>query len=447
MNFSELGLPEALLRAITKLGHEQPTEVQGLAIPLILEQHDLLAAAQTGTGKTGAFALPILARLRSCGPKGCAPRALIMTPTRELANQVAASFRDYGQFVSLRTETVYGGVGMLPQIKALRRGIDVLVATPGRLLDHVTQRTVDLSRVEVLVLDEADRMLDMGFLPPIKRITSLLPTTRQSLLFSATFSPEIRKLASGLLNSPREVDVAPSTVTADTVTQRVMHVGRDQKRELLLHLLTEGDGNGALGRTLIFARTRFGAERLAEQLDRDGVAATAIHGNKSQSQRLRALEQFRRGKVRALVATDVAARGIDVTGISHVVNFELPKAAEDYVHRIGRTGRAGASGIALSLVSGDERGQLKDIERLLGRRLETSSIEGLTIAAPAQQDSRPRPATNRRPGKNGTNGKQGGHGGFGRDWQPAGARERSHDAPHAKRQGKGPKRFANQKPR
>jgi ATP-dependent RNA helicase RhlE len=441
MNFSELGLPEALLRAITKLGHEQPTEVQGLAIPMVLEQHDLLAAAQTGTGKTGAFALPILARLSSCGPKGCAPRALIMTPTRELANQVAGSFRDYGQFVSVRTETVFGGVGMLPQIKALRRGIDVLVATPGRLLDHVTRRTVDLSRVEVLVLDEADRMLDMGFLPPIRRISELLPKTRQSLLFSATFSPEIRKLAAGLLTAPREIDVAPRTVTADTVTQRVLHVTRERKRDLLLHLLTEGDGHGALGRTLVFARTRFGAERLAEQLERDGVSATAIHGNKSQSQRLRALEQFRRGKVRALVATDVASRGIDVTGISHVVNFELPKAAEDYVHRIGRTGRAGASGIALSLISSDERGLLKDIERMLGRRLETTTIEGFTTA-PAAQDARPHPAAAHRRHNNG----HGGHGGFGRD-RPAAGGARTHDAPHANRQGKGAKRFANQKPR
>ncbi|MCC6201771.1 MAG: DEAD/DEAH box helicase [Gammaproteobacteria bacterium] len=443
MNFSELGLPEVLLRAITKLGHEQPTEVQGLAIPLILEQHDLLAAAQTGTGKTGAFALPILARMRSCGPKGCAPRALIMTPTRELATQVAGSFRDYGQFASVRTETVFGGVAMVPQIKALRRGIDVLVATPGRLLDHVTQRTVDLSRVEILVLDEADRMLDMGFLPPIRRITELLPKTRQSLLFSATFSPEVRKLAAGLLSSPREVDVAPRTVTADTVAQRVLHVTRERKRDLLLHLLTEGDGNGALGRTLVFARTRFGAERLAEQLDRDGVAATAIHGNKSQSQRLRALEHFRRGKVRALVATDVAARGIDVSGISHVVNFELPKAAEDYVHRIGRTGRAGASGIAVSLVSGDERGQLKDIERLLGRRLETTEIEGFTTAAPSQQDSRPRPAHRRHNGP----GNRNGHGGYGRDRQQPGSRERFHDAPRAQHPGKAAKRVVNQKPR
>jgi ATP-dependent RNA helicase RhlE len=398
MTFTELGLPEPLLRAITNLGHEHPTEIQQLAIPLVAAEHDLLAAAQTGTGKTGAFALPILARLQACGPRGCAPRALIMTPTRELAAQVAASLRDYGRFLSLRTETVFGGVGMLPQIKALRRGADILVATPGRLIDHVTQRTVDLSRIEILVLDEADRMLDMGFLPPIRRITALLPATRQSLLFSATFSPEIRKLAAGLLRNPREVNAAPRTVTATTVAQTVLHVAKDRKRDLLVHLLRQGDAGGAtLGQTLIFARTRFGAERLAEQLDRDGIAATAIHGNKSQGQRMRALEQFRRGKVRALVATDVASRGIDVDGISHVINFELPMSAEDYVHRIGRTGRAGANGIAISLISSDERGLLKDIERLLNRRLEVAVIEGLTSNEPSHHDSKPHaPAARRR---------------------------------------------------
>jgi ATP-dependent RNA helicase RhlE len=338
----------------------------------VLAGGDLLAAAQTGTGKTAAFAMPTLARLNARGPHGAPPRALVLTPTRELAAQVAASFRDYGRHLSLQTEAVYGGVGMFPQTKALRRGVDVLVATPGRLIDHVEQRSARLSNIEVLVLDEADRMLDMGFLPAIRRIIGLLPASRQNLLFSATFSAEVRKFAATLLRNPVQVDVAPRNSAATTVTQRAFHVDKDNKRPLLVHLLRQGDW----GQTLVFARTKHGAERLSDQLEREGILATAIHGDKSQGQRIRALDQFKQGRVRVLVATDVAARGIDVDGLTHVVNFDMPNSPEDYVHRIGRTGRAGASGEAISLVSGEERDQLKDIERLLGRTLSATSVEG-----------------------------------------------------------------------
>jgi ATP-dependent RNA helicase RhlE len=372
MSFSELGLSEAILRAVADLGHETPTPIQQKAIPIVLAGGDLLAAAQTGTGKTAAFAMPTLARLNARGPHGAPPRALVLTPTRELAAQVAASFRDYGRHLSLQTEAVYGGVGMFPQTKALRRGVDVLVATPGRLIDHVEQRSARLSNIEVLVLDEADRMLDMGFLPAIRRIIGLLPASRQNLLFSATFSAEVRKFAATLLRNPVQVDVAPRNSAATTVTQRAFHVDKDNKRPLLVHLLRQGDW----GQTLVFARTKHGAERLSDQLEREGILATAIHGDKSQGQRIRALDQFKQGRVRVLVATDVAARGIDVDGLTHVVNFDMPNSPEDYVHRIGRTGRAGASGEAISLVSGEERDQLKDIERLLGRTLSATSVEG-----------------------------------------------------------------------
>ena len=372
MSFSELGLSEAILRAVADLGHQTPTPIQQKAIPIVLAGGDLLAAAQTGTGKTAAFAMPTLARLNARGPHGAPPRALVLTPTRELAAQVAASFRDYGRHLSLQTEAVYGGVGMFPQTKALRRGVDVLVATPGRLIDHVEQRSARLSNIEVLVLDEADRMLDMGFLPAIRRIIGLLPASRQNLLFSATFSAEVRKFAATLLRNPVQVDVAPRNSAATTVTQRAFHVDKDNKRPLLVHLLRQGDW----GQTLVFARTKHGAERLSDQLEREGILATAIHGDKSQGQRTRALDQFKQGRVRVLVATDVAARGIDVDGLTHVVNFDMPNSPEDYVHRIGRTGRAGASGEAISLVSGEERDQLKDIERLLGRTLSATTVEG-----------------------------------------------------------------------
>jgi ATP-dependent RNA helicase RhlE len=380
MSFANLGLSESLLRAIAGLGHKAPTPIQLKAIPLVMAGHDLLAGAQTGTGKTAAFALPMLERLQVRGAPGCAPRALVMTPTRELAVQVAASIGSYGRYLSVQTEAVYGGVGIGNQFKALRRGVDVLVATPGRLLDHVEQRSVTLSKVEILVLDEADRMLDMGFLPSIRRVLALLPANRQNLLFSATFSPEVRQLAATLLKQPEVIDVAPRNSAAVLVDQHVYHVDRDQKSALLVHLLRSGDWR----QTLVFARTKHGADRLAEKLDRDGILVTAIHGNKSQGARTKALTGFKQGKVRVLVATDVAARGIDVEQISHVVNFDLPDAPEDYIHRIGRTGRAGASGEAVSLVSSDERKQLQDIQRLLGRTLRVSVAEGFKSTPRAQ---------------------------------------------------------------
>jgi ATP-dependent RNA helicase RhlE len=396
MSFSELGLPEAILRAVADLGHRTPTPIQQQAIPLVREGRDLLAAAQTGTGKTAAFAVPILERLETRGPNGAAPRALVLTPTRELAVQVAASFRDYGRHLSIQTEAVHGGVGMMAQTRALRRGVDVVVATPGRLLDHIGQRNARLGGIEVLVLDEADRMLDMGFLPAIRRIVGLLPGHRQNLLFSATFSTEIRQFAAGLLRNPVTVEVAPRNAAASTVEQRVLHIDRDNKRALLVHMLRTGDW----GRTLVFARTKHGADRLTDQLDRDGILATAIHGNKSQGARTRALDEFRRGDVRVLVATDVAARGIDVDGITHVVNFDLPQCPEDYVHRIGRTGRAGASGQAVSLVSGEERPLLRDIERLLGRTLAKATADGFeTTATPSISDRGPAPGARRRHGQ------------------------------------------------
>ncbi|MCG3142848.1 MAG: ATP-dependent RNA helicase RhlE [Gammaproteobacteria bacterium] len=409
MSFNELGLPEAILRAVAHLGHESPTPIQRKAVPIALAGGDLLAAAQTGTGKTAAFAMPTLARLGARGAHGAPPRALVLTPTRELAAQVAASFRDYGRHLPLQTEAVYGGVGMFPQTRALRRGVDVLVATPGRLIDHLEQRTARLSNVEVLVLDEADRMLDMGFLPAIRRIIAMLPANRQNLLFSATFSAGVRRLAATLLRNPAEIDVAPRNSAAATVTQRAFHVDKDNKRPLLVHLLR----TGGWGQTLVFARTKHGAERLSDQLEREGILAAAIHGDKSQGQRTRALDQFKQGRVRVLVATDVAARGIDVDGLTHVVNFDLPNSPEDYVHRIGRTGRAGASGEAISLVSSEERAQLKDIEHLLGRTLSAATIAGYEPTHPAVSGSQSQPAGVRRRHTPGVN--PAGHHGHRRD--------------------------------
>ncbi|MFO1435551.1 MAG: DEAD/DEAH box helicase [Gammaproteobacteria bacterium] len=384
MSFSNLGLSTAVLQSIDELGHQSPTPIQTEAIPLVLAGHDLLAAAQTGTGKTGAFAMPIIERLKSRGSNGAGPRALVLAPTRELAAQVTASFAGYARHTSLRVDAVFGGVGMHKQSASLRRGLDVLVATPGRLIDHLERRAARLSNVEILVLDEADRMLDMGFLPAIRRIIDALPKSRQNLLFSATFSAEIRKFAATLLHEPRTVEVAPRNSTAANVVQRVHFVNQDNKRALLLHLLRTENWR----QTLVFARTKHGAERLAEQLEREGILATAIHGNKSQNARTRALAQFKQGQVLVLVATDVAARGIDVERLSHVVNFDLPSSPEDYVHRIGRTGRAGASGEAVSLVSGAERKQLRDIERMLGKSLSVVTVEGFETTSPAQDTQR-----------------------------------------------------------
>ena len=390
-SFEALGLSSSLLRAIADTGYTQPTPIQQRAIPEVLAGRDVLAAAQTGTGKTAAFTLPLLQRLgvqsgSSTSPARRPIRALVLTPTRELAAQVEASVRTYGKHLALRSLVIYGGVGMSPQVDALRRGVDILVATPGRLLDHVQQKTLDLSRIEILVLDEADRMLDMGFIRDIRRVLALLPAKRQNLLFSATFSDEIRRLADGLLHDPVSVEVARRNADAELVSQRVYMVQQDRKRHLLAHLVREG----AWEQVLVFSRTKHGANRLAEQLDKDGIASTAIHGNKSQPQRMKALADFKKGAVRVLVATDIAARGLDIDGLPHVVNFDLPHVAEDYVHRIGRTGRAGNSGEAISLVGADDRPLLTAIEKLLKRSIERGELPLFT--APEST-----PSTERRP--------------------------------------------------
>jgi ATP-dependent RNA helicase RhlE len=403
MSFDTLGLSPALLRALSDKGYTQPTPVQLEAIPLVLAGHDLLAGAQTGTGKTAAFALPLLERLFPAGVRqNRAPgriRALVLTPTRELAAQVHDSVRTYGRALGPSTAAVFGGVGMHPQTQLLRRGVDVLVATPGRLIDHLERRNADLSNVEVVVLDEADRMLDMGFLPALKRILAVLPKQRQTLMFSATFASEIKALAQQFLRDPREVQIAGRNSAAVTVTHRVHPVDSGRKRDLLLHLLSE-DSNR---QTLVFSRTKHGADRLARQLEEAGLKATAIHGNKSQGQRTRALEQFKRGKVTVLVATDIAARGLDIQELPVVINYDLPMVAEDYVHRIGRTGRAGADGLALSLVAADEMSLMRGIERLLNRSLALEPVAGFEpnagYASAAQRG--PKPLTSHK----GNNGK------------------------------------------
>ncbi len=388
MSFSALGLSEALVRAVSERGYDNPTPIQAQAIPAVLGGGDLLAGAQTGTGKTAGFVLPILQRLSTQAPRRASSsgarhiRALILAPTRELAAQVEESVAAYGKHTPLKSAVVFGGVNINPQIDRLRRGVDVLVATPGRLLDHAGQRTVDLSGVEVLVLDEADRMLDMGFIHDIRRVIRLLPAQRQNLLFSATFPDEIRALADGLLHRPVTIEVARRNATADSVSQRVLPVDRGRKRELLSHLIRE---NGWF-QVLVFTRTKHGANRLAEQLCKDGIPSLAIHGNKSQNARTRALAEFKSGALQALVATDIAARGLDIVELPHVVNFDLPNVPEDYVHRIGRTGRAGADGEAVSLVSPDENGLLRDIERLLRREIRRESVPGFALDPNARND-------------------------------------------------------------
>lgn len=375
MSFESLGLSAEINRAVSEKGYSVPTPIQKQAIPIVLEGHDLLGGAQTGTGKTAGFTLPLLQRLietdKPC--KGRRPlRALVLTPTRELAAQVAESVRDYGRYLPLRSTVVFGGVSINPQKMKLIKGVDILVATPGRLLDHVNQRSVNLSQIDILVLDEADRMLDMGFIHDIKKVLALVPKNKQTLLFSATFSNDIKKLANGLLKSPKLIEVAKQNVATDTVTQVIHPVDKTRKRELLSFLI----GSNNWQQVLVFNRTKHGANRLAEQLGKDGITAAAIHGNKSQGARTRALADFKSGKVRVLVATDIAARGIDIDQLPHVVNFELPNVAEDYVHRIGRTGRAGNEGEAMSLVCVDELKLLKDIEKLIGREIPKETIEG-----------------------------------------------------------------------
>jgi len=366
-SFASLGLSDSLVRAVREKGYENATPIQAQAIPVVLQGRDVLAAAQTGTGKTAGFTLPLLQRLSTSGSAGGsrAVRALILTPTRELAAQVGESVDTYGRHLALRSTVIFGGVGINPQIERLRRGVDILVATPGRLLDLHNQRAADLSKIEILVLDEADRMLDMGFIHDIRRVLRLLPAQRQNLLFSATFSDEIRQLAKGLLHDPASIEVAPRNTAATTVQQSVYQVEKADKQELLSHLIQ----GGGWEQVLVFTRTKHGANKLSQQLERDGITSAAIHGNKSQGARTRALADFKSGDVRVLVATDIAARGLDIEQLPHVVNYELPNVPEDYVHRIGRTGRAGASGAAMSLVSADERKLLVDIERLLKRKL------------------------------------------------------------------------------
>jgi ATP-dependent RNA helicase RhlE len=363
--FTDFALRPQLLQAVRELGYIDPTPIQRRAIPVALEGRDLMAAAQTGTGKTAAFALPILERLMQSPASQRRPRVLVLVPTRELATQVSDSFRELGQHLPLRMALIFGGVSPRPQLDALSRGVDIIVATPGRLLDHLDARAADLSGIETLVLDEADRMLDMGFIRPIRRLIGALPAKRQTLLFSATFSDEIRSLARSLLRDPVSIDVSPRNSAPTLVDHQVYHVDGAGKHPLLRRLIIDGD----IKQSLVFTRTKHGANRLAERLVRDGFACAAIHGNKSQAARTRALSDFKEGRVRILVATDIAARGLDISEMPHVVNFELPHVPEDYVHRIGRTGRAGSPGRAVSLVSRDERDRLRAIEKMLGRSI------------------------------------------------------------------------------
>jgi len=384
--FESLGLAAELVRAVADEGYTKPTPVQAESIPYILAGRDVLAGAQTGTGKTAGFTLPMLQRLAAQTPQDGrrAVRALVLTPTRELAAQVEESVRTYGRHMTLRSTMIFGGVGMQPQVSALRRGVDIVVATPGRLLDHLGQKTIDLSRVEILVLDEADRMLDMGFIHDIRKVLAVLPRKRQNLLFSATFSDEIRTLASRLLDDPAQVQVAPRNAESALVAQRVHPVDSGRKRALLAHLVSSGDWR----QVLVFTRTKHGANRLAEQLCKDGIEAAAIHGNKSQGARTRALGNFKAGELRVLVATDLAARGLDIEQLPHVVNYELPNIPEHYVHRIGRTGRAGVTGEAISFVAAEEMGFLADIEKLMRRALPREVVPGFEPGtAPARGEA------------------------------------------------------------
>ena len=371
--FSSLGLAETLLRAVEAQGYTIPTPIQAQGIPAVLSGRDVMAAAQTGTGKTAAFSLPLLQRLAAdTTAQRRTPRALILTPTRELAAQIQECLVQYGANLKIKSAVIFGGVGINPQIDMLRRGIDILVATPGRLLDLYGQGEVNFSKIEVLILDEADRMLDMGFIHDIRKILKVLPPKRQNLMFSATFCDDIRQLAKGLLDRPLEITVTPERVAAETVTQEIYHVEKDQKPALLSHLIKQHDWH----QVLVFTRTKHGADRLTRKLVRDGIDAAAIHGNKSQNARTRALDDFKANRVQVLVATDIAARGIDIDQLPQVVNFELPHVSEDYVHRIGRTGRAGLTGHAVSLVEREEMGDLRGIERLLKRRLPVATAQG-----------------------------------------------------------------------
>ncbi len=380
MSFESLGLSDALVKAVHKKGYTKPSPIQEKAIPLVLEGKDVLASAQTGTGKTAGFTLPMLHVLAAHNKWKRRPiRALVLTPTRELAAQVYENVREYSEYLDIRSMVIFGGVKPKPQIQALRSGVDVLVATPGRLLDLHNQKALSLGKVEFLVLDEADRMLDMGFLRDIKKVLALIPKEKQTLLFSATFSPEIKSFASSILNNPVAVEAAPENTTAEKVIQKVCRVDKGKKTSLIIKLIKEGQWK----QVLVFTRTKHGANKLTEKMNKNGITAAAIHGNKSQNARTKALAGFKTNKVSVLVATDIAARGLDIPLLPHVVNFELPNMPEDYVHRIGRTGRAGASGEALSLVCGEEREYLKSIERLLGEKIPVKNIEGFE---PSKED-------------------------------------------------------------
>jgi len=420
-DFEASGLRAELRRAVSSEGYATPTPIQAQAIPAVLQGRDLMAAAQTGTGKTAAFTLPLLHNLSQQAPgKGKrAIRALVLTPTRELAAQVGKSVHTYGANLPLRSTEIFGGVKMNPQIHKLRQGVDILVATPGRLLDHMRQGHIDLSQVETLILDEADRMLDMGFIHDIRKVIKAVPDNRQTLMFSATFSKEIRKLAEDLVHNPERIEIAPEQTTAERVEQVVHPVDQPNKRALLSRLIGRGDWQ----QVLVFTRTKHGANKLSQQLEEDGITSAAIHGNKSQAQRTKALSGFKGGKVRALVATDIAARGLDIDQLPHVVNFDLPNVPEDYVHRIGRTGRAGQSGRAVSLVAPAENRMLKDIEKVLKTQLPREKVPGYE-PAPGQkqsQDNRGGGKSGRNAGgkgnqrasgnrRNGNNGKRGGNG-------------------------------------
>jgi ATP-dependent RNA helicase RhlE len=410
MSFDSLGLAPALLRAVAEQGYTQPTPIQTRVIPVVLEGRDVMAGAQTGTGKTAGFTLPLLQRLMQHTPATRGPvRALILTPTRELAAQVGESVKNYGKHLPFRTAVIYGGVSINPQIAQLKRGVEVLVATPGRLLDLAQQRAVDLRQVEIFVLDEADRMLDMGFLPDIRRVIGLLPQRRQNLLFSATFPNDIRTLANKMLDAPVSVEIGERNAAAEKIEQAVYFADKGQKRGLLSWLI----GSGNWQQVLVFTRTKHGANRLAEQLVIDGFTAAAIHGNKSQGARTRALADFKRGAVRVLVATDIAARGLDIDQLPHVVNYDLPEVAEHYVHRIGRTGRAGNEGLAVSLVAQDERPLLKQIEKLLAYSLPVRRPDGYV---PTPQREMPRQSPDQRQpqgghARNGHRGQQARHDG------------------------------------
>jgi ATP-dependent RNA helicase RhlE len=414
MSFSELGLSEAIVRAVTEHGYTIPTPIQAQAIPAVLAGGDLLAGAQTGTGKTAGFTLPVLQRLSTSAtnPTGSQRpiRALVLTPTRELAAQVEESVRLYGKYLKLTSAVIFGGVGINPQIKLLKHGVDILVCTPGRLLDHMQQGTVNLNHVEILILDEADRMLDMGFIRDIKKILAVLPKKRQNLLFSATFSDEIKILADNLLNSPAMIEVARRNSTVEVIQQKIHPVDRDRKHPLLAHLIKTHQWS----QVLVFTRTKHGANKLVEQLEKDGISGMAIHGNKSQSARTRALAEFKDGSLQVLVATDIAARGIDIDQLPHVVNYDLPNVPEDYVHRIGRTGRAGATGEAVSLVCVDEHQMLKDIEKLIKRELPKEVIAGFE----PDPNARAQPIQLR---SGGGGGQRAGGGGGGRGRSPGGA--------------------------